>query len=218
MSAIEHDNDASPADFLAGWDKRLQENEQLPVWMAVLVLTNFGERPVPSVRLAEVLGRPVSEAEARAQGHCTTATPAEDGLAQVEDGLITVNPERTKSAPRRQIQIGDRRFGMTGCAPDVFLYVPLVRPSLQVEETCPAPGTPIRLAFTPSRVDSADPASAVVPILPPQEFDLLEGMTIEEAGACMCARCPSTPPRRRPRDGWPPIPAAVSSLSGRPGI
>jgi hypothetical protein len=29
MTSIEHDNDASLAGFLAGWDKRLQENEQL---------------------------------------------------------------------------------------------------------------------------------------------------------------------------------------------
>ena len=47
MSTIEHDNDASLADFLARWGQRLQENEQLPVSMALLVLTNFGERPVP---------------------------------------------------------------------------------------------------------------------------------------------------------------------------
>ena len=49
---------------------------------------------------------------------------------RVEDGLITVNPERARAAPRRQLQIGERRFGVTGCAPDVFLYAPLVRPSL----------------------------------------------------------------------------------------
>jgi alkylmercury lyase len=166
-------NDADLTDFLAGWDKRLQENEQLPMWMAVLVLTNFGEQPVPSVRLAEVLGRPVSEAEARAQGHCTTATPVEDGFVRVEDGLITyINRDRSLSAPRRVLQIGDRRFGVTGCAPDVFLYAPLVRPSLQVEETCPATGTPIRVVFTPSGVEHVEPSGAVLPILPPREFDL----------------------------------------------
>ncbi|HEX9358691.1 MAG TPA: organomercurial lyase [Streptosporangiaceae bacterium] len=191
MTSIEHDNDTGLADFLAGWDKRLRENEQLPMWMAVLVLTNFGEQPVPSARLAEVLARPVSEAEARAQGHCTTATPAEDGLTRVEDGLITfINSERTQSAPRRVLQIGDRRFGMTGCAPDVFLYAPLVRPSLHVEETCPATGTPIRVVFTPSRVEHVEPSGAVVPILPPREFDRLKGMSPKEADARMCAQCP----------------------------
>ncbi|HEX9526886.1 MAG TPA: organomercurial lyase [Streptosporangiaceae bacterium] len=165
--------------------------EPLTFGYAVIGLTNFGERPVRSVRLAEVLGRPVSEAEARAQGHCTTATRAEDGLTRVEDGLITfINPERAQSAPRRQLQIGDRRFGMSGCAPDIFLYAPLVRPSLHVEETCPATGTPMRLVFTPSRVESVDPGGAVVPILPPQAFDRLEGMSPEEADACMCAQCP----------------------------
>lgn len=191
MSSIRHDSDLDLAAFTAGWDKRLRENEQLPVHVAVLALTRFGERPVSSLRLAEVLGRPVSEVETRALGHCTTATPAEDPLARVEDGLITyINPDRAKSAPRRWLRIGDRRFGMTGCAPDVFLYAPLIRPSLQVEETCPATGAPIRVVFTPSGVESVDPAGAVVPILPPQEFDRLEGMTLEEADATMCAQCP----------------------------
>jgi hypothetical protein len=107
MTSGEHDNDAGLADFLAGWDKRLRENEQLPVGVAVLVLTNFGEQPVPSARLAEVLGRPVSEAEARAQGHCSTGAPVEDGIARVEDRFITfINSERTQSAPRRVLQIG----------------------------------------------------------------------------------------------------------------
>ena len=153
-------------------------------------LTNFGERPVPSTRLAEVLDLPASEAEARAQGHCTSGARVEGGLIGVEDGLITFNPERAKSAPRRQLQIGDRRVGMTGCAPDIFLYAPLVRPSLQVEETCPATGTPIRIVFTPSGVESVDPAGAVVPILPPREFDRLAGMTVEDIDASMCAQCP----------------------------
>jgi alkylmercury lyase len=193
MTTIGHDNDdAGIADFLAGWDTRLQENEQLPAGVAVLVLTNFGERPVPSTRLAEVLGRPVSEAEARAQGHCSTGAPVEDGIVLVEDGLITfINPERTKPAPRRQLWVGEGRFGMTGCAPDVFLYAPLVRPSLQVEETCPATGTPIRLMFTPSGVESVGPAGAVVPILPPQEFDRLDGFrSLKDIDASFCAQCP----------------------------
>jgi len=134
MSTIEHGNDAGLADFLAGWDKSLHNAEHLPVMFAVMGLTNFGEKPVPSLRLAEVLGRPVTEAEALAQSHpFAPGTRVEDGLIRVEDGLITFNPERAKSAPRRQLQIGDRQIGMIGCAPDVFLYAPLVRPSLQLE-------------------------------------------------------------------------------------
>jgi alkylmercury lyase len=162
------------------------------VGVAVLVLTNFGERPVPSSRLAEVLGRPVSDVEARAQGHCSTGAPVGDGIVRAEDGLITlINPERTKSAPRRWLQIGDRRFGMAGCAYDVFLYAPLVRPSLQVEETCPATGAPMRLVFTPSGVDSVEPTGAVVPILPPREFDRLEEFeSLKDIDASFCAQCP----------------------------
>jgi alkylmercury lyase len=111
---------------------------------------------------------------------------------RVEDGLISVKPERVPLAPRRQLQVGDRRFGVTGCAPDVFLYAPLVRPSLRVEETCPATGTPIRIVFTPGGVESVDPAGAVVPVPPPREVDRVEGMGTEScaADATLCAQCP----------------------------
>jgi hypothetical protein len=78
---------------------------------------------------------------------------------------------------------------MTGCAPDVFLYAPLLRPFLQVEETCPATGIPMRLAFTPSGVERVDPSGAVVPILPPQAFDRLAGI-IGDCDATVCAQCP----------------------------
>jgi len=196
MSNIEHDNDASLADFIAGWSKRLQESEVLAAGFAVMGLTNFGERPVLSVRLAEVLGRSVSEAESLAQGHSTPGAPVTCGsadglrLLRVEDGIITFNPARARSAPRRQLQIGDRRLGMIGCAPDVFLYAPLLRPTLELDETCPATGTPIRLVFTPSRVESVDPGGAVVPILPPQEFDQLAGMLDRDPDADICAESP----------------------------
>jgi alkylmercury lyase len=192
MSTTEHDNDASLADFLAGWSKQL--HEWLPVaGFAVMGLTNFGEHPVESTRLAEVLGRSVSEAEALAHGHCTTGKPLEDEdqrLTRVEDGLITFNPDRAKSAARRQLQIGDRRVGMTGCAPDVILYAPLVRPFLQVEETCPATGTPIRIVFTPRGVEYVEPAGAVVPMPPVQILDGADAMTAHEVDINICAQCP----------------------------
>ena len=79
---------------------------------------------------------------------------------------------------------------MIGCAPDVFLYAPLVRPSLQVEETCPRTGTPIRIVFTPSRVESVDPAGTVVPILPPQEYYKLVEMSPKDVDAMVCAQSP----------------------------
>src|SRR5262249_52456322 len=190
MSTIEHGNDAGLADFLAGWDKSLHKAGHLPVMFAVMGLTNFGEKPVPSLRLAEVLGRPVSEAGALAQSHpFAPGTRVEDGLIRVEHGLIPFTPEHATSAPRRRLRIGDRRVGVTGCAPDVVLYAPLIRPSVQVEETCPATGTPMRFVFTPGGVESVDPAGAMVPILPPQAFDRLAGYP-GDWDATVCAQCP----------------------------
>src|SRR5579859_7101180 len=158
MSNIEYDNDAGRADFMASW-RRITTDDTAGQYTAAFVLiglTNFGERPVTSARLAEALGWPVSAAEGLARRQWSWPG------TRVKDGLITVNPARILSAPRRQLQIGDRRFGVTGCAPDVFLYAPLVRPSLQLEETCTVTGTPIRIVFTPNGVERVDPSGAVV--------------------------------------------------------
>ncbi len=189
MRDIEADRGTTLAGFLAGWDRQL--HELVPtVGFAVMGLTNFGEHPVSSTRLAEVLGLPVSKAEALAHAHCTTGEPVEEGYNRVEDGLITFNSGRAPSGPRRWLQIGERRLGMTGCAPDVLLYAPLVRPSLQVEEPCPTTGTPIRLTFTPSRVESVEPTTAVVAMPPVQVLDRADSMTVWEVDANICGQCP----------------------------
>jgi len=127
MTDIETDDGTSLARFLAGWDRQL--HELVPtVGFAVMGLTNFGEHPISSTRLAEVLGVSVSQAEALSHAHCTTGEPVEEGYNRLEDGLITFNSGQAPSGPRRWLQIGERRLGMTGCAPDVLLYAPLVRP------------------------------------------------------------------------------------------
>ncbi|MGH7777718.1 MAG: organomercurial lyase [Candidatus Dormibacterales bacterium] len=192
MSSMELDSQASLGDFIANW-RRITTDDTDEIarltrgGYALIGLTNFGERPVTSSRLAEVMGWPVSEAEALArQGGWGT---------RIEDGLITVNPEGAPSAPRRYLQIGDRRVGVTGCAPDVFLYAPLVRPSLQLDETCPVTETPIRLTFTPNRVESVDPSGAVVVMPHPRELDQPEsGFDLEECrtdlDGNLCSQCP----------------------------
>ena len=94
MSNIEHDNDAGLADFLAAYGRIYTGDlaERLTAGCGLLIaLTNFGERPIASTRLAEVLGRPVSEAEALARWG--------GPITRVENGLITVNPERANQPP-----------------------------------------------------------------------------------------------------------------------
>ena len=48
----------------------------------------------------------------------------------------------------------------------------------------------MRLVFTPSRVESVDPPGVVVPILPPREFDQLEGTLDRDPDADLCAQYP----------------------------
>ena len=78
---------------------------------------------------------------------------------------------------------------MTGCAPDIFLYARWSARPFRWRKPARRPA-PIRIVFTPSGVESVDPAGAVVPILPPREFDRLAGMTVEDIDASMCAQCP----------------------------
>jgi hypothetical protein len=101
MKIVENVNASGTADFMAGWNQLLQENELLmTVGFAVIGLTNFGERPIPTAHLARVLGLSVSQAEKFAQ-------PGWLGFfgTRVENGLITVNPERVPLAVRRQLQV-----------------------------------------------------------------------------------------------------------------
>lgn len=191
MSTIKHVNDASLADFIASW-RRITADDTAGQYTAAFVLiglTNFGERPVTSTRLAEALGWPVSAAEALARRQW--GWPG----ARVKDGLITVNPARVLATPRRHVQIGHRRFGVTGCAPDVFLYAPLVRPSLLLEETCTVTGTPIRIVFTPNGVERVDPSGAVVAMPHPRELEQPEsGFALAECrtdlDGNLCSQCP----------------------------
>ncbi|MQA03850.1 MAG: hypothetical protein GEV07_14380 [Streptosporangiales bacterium] len=177
------DNDTSLADFIAGWGG-INDVEWVTVTYAVIGLTNFGERPGPSARLAEVLGPSVSEAEALAKQWSWPGT-------RVEDGLISVDAERAKSATRRHVQVGDRRFGVTGCAPDILQYAPLVRPSLHLEDTCAATGTPILIVFTPSRVERVDPSSTVLVMPHPRELVPAEADgAVEEVDANLCVQMP----------------------------
>src|SRR5262249_35139631 len=93
------------------------------------------------------------------------------------------------------VRIGDRRFGVTGCGCDIFFYAPLVRPSLQVEETCPVTGTPIRLVFTPGRVERVEPGGAVVAMMGAQECtngvkEAAGDGDIEDVDADVCAQMP----------------------------
>jgi len=187
MTNIEQNNTADLADFLAGWSTKWGTRSQGSaggiVAFAVVGLTNYGEHPVQSSRLAQTLGRSVSETEVLAQQWGAPGT-------RVEDGLISIDAERAKAAPRRQVRICHRQFGVTGCALDVFLYAPLVRPSLQLEETCQITGTPIRLEFTPERVVRVESAGTVLPMPSSQVLDQIEGMSMEEIDANVCALAP----------------------------
>ncbi len=75
---------------------------------------------------------------------------------------ISLNPECAQVAARRKIRIGDRQFGLSGCAPDLFIYAAVLGPSLQVEETCSTTRKSIRIEFTPHGPVQVEPPEAYV--------------------------------------------------------
>lgn len=103
MSDVENDSDAGLDAFTTAWrtafrilfednDLAFEDDHWVKVTYAVVGLTNFGELPVPSTRLAEMLRRSVPDAEALARQWGWPGT-------RVEDGVITLNPERARSGP-----------------------------------------------------------------------------------------------------------------------
>jgi len=207
MTNIAQHPTADRADFLAGVRTMIERGF---VAFTVIGLTNFGEYPVQSTRLAAILGKPVREAEALAQQWSIPGT-------RVEAGFISVDPERAQAAPRRHVRIGQRQFGVSGCAPDVFGYAPLVRPSLQLEEICSTTGTPIRLEF-PATVSCASNPPARSCRSSARSGSTRPRGCLWRSSTPMCAfRRRSSPPPRRRKDGWRLIPAAASSRSGRRG-
>ena len=70
-STITHDNDASFPGFMAAWRRITTGDDAIAevtrAGYALIGLTNFGEHPVKSTRVAEVLGWPAGEVEALAR-------------------------------------------------------------------------------------------------------------------------------------------------------
>src|SRR5260370_35488948 len=99
---------------------------------------------------------------------------------------------------------------MPACALNLYLYARLLRTSAQAEETCPVTGTPIRLVFTPRRVEHVEPAGAVLPLPGPQSplYSCAEAASNGEeadADACGASLCSQAPffPSAEPAQGWP---------------
>jgi len=174
-------------DFEAAWRAALQQmGPTLDLMEALIGLTRLGEHRVESQRLAKVLGLSVSEAEELALQHGWPGV-------QVQNGLISLNPERAQVATRRQLRVGGRRFGFSGCAPDLLIYAAVLGPSLQVDDTCPATGKAIHVDFTPRGVERVDPVETVVALLNPQWLDLSvfqEDRGIDKIDADFCVQQP----------------------------
>lgn len=183
MNSSTQRSDPERDDFLTGWREAFDAMDKLEITYGVIALTNFGEHPVPSVRFAEFLGVSAREAETLAQQWGWPGT-------RVEDEKIVVDPERAAIQSRRRVQIGAREFGVSGCAPDIYLYAPLVTPSLQIAEKCGATGEPIRVAFTPDGVESVDPSDTVLAMVDAHPFIDLSAGGIDYYDANVCNLMP----------------------------
>jgi hypothetical protein len=190
MGTHRRPNPADLGTFDAAWrevDERLRT--MVEVMYGLIGLSRLGEHPVEVERFAGYLDRPTSDALALLDTHSGALF-----TTHIRDELITIDLTRPDALRRRHLRIGERRIAMSGCAPDLFQIAAVLDTPFQVEDTCPATGTPIRIDFAPpdhraDLIDAVDPPDTVV-ALDPRLLGQTATMTPEQIDTNLCAQMP----------------------------
>lgn len=99
-------------EFDAAMQRTLEAGmPSIKVEYRLFALTRLGERPVEAERFAAFLERPEDEAIALAVEHAQ---------GRSEGRLVHIDLSVPDRLARRWLVVGDRRIGMSGCAPDLF--------------------------------------------------------------------------------------------------
>jgi hypothetical protein len=158
------EGDADPDSFETGWREFFdRQRDKLEVVRAVMRMTDAGAHQIPLDRLAAAVDRPVEEIR-------LLLRVADAGLPSLSigcDGDQVWLDLATTGKPRFWLQIGDRRIGAAGCAPDIFGIASALAEPMRAEATCPATGTAITLEFTPDGVRDVSPVETVVAAINP---------------------------------------------------
>lgn len=153
---------ASDLDTLtAGWVALFRDQRDIfEVVSALFQQTDAGARPALIAPLAKHLGREVDELRALVD-RANAGLPALTTW-HTEDAVWL---DLASDQPRFDYQIGDRRIGVAGCAPDIFWTAQEIDQPMSVEATCPVTGTPITVHFTPEGVSDVHPPDTVVAVV-----------------------------------------------------
>jgi hypothetical protein len=172
---------STDAAELEQFDRAWLANETTPrarAAFALAGLTRLGEYPVPVERFAAVMGTPVDQAVALA-----------GEMIRVEEGLAYMVASLGTTIHRR-ITIGDREFGVEGCAVGLFGFAAVLDVPFRVDDTCAATGVPIRVDFVPEGFEHVDPPETVVAMTSPAYAETFQQIALGEAIEGLCSQMP----------------------------
>jgi alkylmercury lyase len=173
-------DDAGADDFDAAWREFFRrQRDKLDVVRAAMRLTGAGARPVAMDQLAAAVDRPANQVRLL--------------VDRIELGLPSLSIRRvgddvwldlaTTGTPRFWLQIGERRIGVGGCAPDIFGVASALAEPMRAEATCPVTGIAIVVEFTPDGVRTVQPTDAVVaainPATVPEAAELVDSAKVD---------------------------------------
>jgi hypothetical protein len=159
-------------DFTAGWRQALHHwGPAVRVTSATFKLTNVGEKPVALEVLAAAIGlSPDDTAKLVLQTF--------PKRVRLQDGLVHFAlPATRQPSSRFELRIGKRRMYTKGCAPDQFWIALFINEAVEIRSLSQITGTPIRVIVSADRVETVDPADAVVGLINPlaiQSVDYIE--------------------------------------------
>ena len=147
--------------LINAWQQRTQQDSPLKITktciQSIRLLANG--QPVSTEKLAEV--SQLSLADTRAALARLNQCGCElDTQGNLVGAVLTLNPTR------HQFQVNGHHL-FAWCAMDTLFLPALLGQAAQVESTCPATGTKIRLTIAPDGIETVDPPETVVSVIIP---------------------------------------------------
>jgi alkylmercury lyase len=138
--------------------RAMEAGEPLSVFVPLTRLLARGQ-PVTTSELAQATGRPAGEV-----AQAVTAMPD----IELDEQQRIVGYGLTLRPTQHRFETGGRQL-YTWCALDTLIIPRLLGQTARVESPCHATGSPVRLTAGPDGVTGAEPATAVVSVVTPEQ-------------------------------------------------
>lgn len=132
------------------------------LWLPLLKLLALGD-PVDVADLAAATGRPIEEVRQALDG--VPDTEYDESGRIIGQGL-------TQRATQHRFETGGEQL-YTWCALDTLIFPTLLGGAAQIESADHATGTPVRISIEARGITSAEPATAVVSLVNPEDMGFI---------------------------------------------